>query len=494
MQTSSHRAIKPVIFKKLPAAVLAILLTVFFVGPLQAQEKAIESLRETGKAFASVAKKVSPAVVFIRVEKEVSAQQMPQFPAPFGDDFFRRFFGQPLPKGHPRPFQPAPKRRQMGQGSGFIVTSDGYLLTNNHVVADADKVTVTLVDGRKFTAKIVGTDPRSDVAVIKIDAKNLPVLPLGDSDKLQVGEWVIAVGNPFGLSHTITAGIVSAKGRSSVGISDYENFIQTDAAINPGNSGGPLVNLDGQAVGMNTAIFSRSGGYMGIGFAIPINMIKVIFDQLVKTGHVTRGYLGIMIQDLTPELAKSFDLKDNQGVLVAQVTKDSPAEKAGLKQGDVIIEFAGQPVKKIGPFRNRVALKAPGSKQTIVVLRDGKRKELAVTIGKLPDKGGSKTAKSGPAAEKLEKLGLTVQKLTPELAKQFGYKGRSGVLVSEVQPDSPAANAGIRRGVLIEEINRQPVKSVDEFERIVAKAHKNGTILLLVREGEYSHYVALSLD
>jgi len=494
MQTPSHHAVKPLNFKKMPAAMLAILLTVFLAVPLQAQEKAIESLRETGKAFASVAKKVSPAVVFIQVEKEVSAQQMPQFPAPFGDDFFRRFFGQPLPKGHPRPMQPAPKRRSMGQGSGFIVTPDGYLLTNNHVVANADKVTVTLVDGRKFTAKTVGTDPRSDVAVIKIDAKDLPVLPLGNSDKLQVGEWVIAVGNPFGLSHTITAGIVSAKGRSSVGISDYENFIQTDAAINPGNSGGPLVNLDGQAIGMNTAIFSRSGGYMGIGFAIPINMIKVIFDQLVKTGHVTRGYLGIMIQNLTPELAKSFDLKDNQGVLVAQVTKDSPAEKAGLKQGDVIVEFAGQPVKKIGSFRNRVALKAPGSKQTIVVLRDGKRRELTVTIGKLPEKGGSEAAKNGPASEKLEKLGLTVQKLTPELAEQFGYKGRSGVLVSEVQPDSPAANAGIRRGVLIEEVNRQPVKSVDEFERIVAKTRKNGTILLLVREGEYSHYVALSLD
>ncbi len=494
MQTSIRHYVKPVVLRKLPAAVLAILLAVALAAPLQAQEKAIESLRETGKAFASVAKKVSPAVVFIQVEKEVSAQQMPQFPAPFGDDFFRRFFGQPLPKGHPRPFQPAPKRRSVGQGSGFIVTSDGYILTNNHVVADADKVTVTLVDGRKFTAKTVGTDPRSDVAVIKIEAKDLPVLPLGDSDKLQVGEWVIAVGNPFGLSHTITAGIVSAKGRSSVGISDYENFIQTDAAINPGNSGGPLVNLDGQAIGMNTAIFSRSGGYMGIGFAIPINMIKVIFDQLVKTGHVTRGYLGIMIQDLTPELAKSFGLEDSQGVLVADVSKDSPAEKAGLKQGDVIVEFAGQPVKKVGPFRNRVALKVPGSKQSIVVLRDGKRKELSVIIGKLPEKAGAEKASSGPASEKLEKLGLTVQKLTPELAEQFGYKGKTGVLVSEVQPDSPAANAGIRRGVLIEEVNRQPVKSVEEFERIIEKVQKKGTILLLVREGQYSHYVALSLD
>jgi serine protease Do len=473
--------------------VLVFLLAALSLLPFSAfgQEAAIESLRQTGEAFRAVAKKVSPAVVFVKVEKIVKDQPAGEFPfpfgdhGPFGDDFFRRFFGIPMPQGPGQ--EERPPQRMLGQGSGFIVTPDGYILTNNHVVGEADKVTVQLEDGREFTAKVIGADPRSDVAVIKIDADRLPVLPLGDSDALAVGDWVLAVGNPFGLSHTITAGIVSAKGRSSVGIADYENFIQTDAAINPGNSGGPLVDLDGKAVGMNTAIFSRSGGYMGIGFAIPINMVVSIRDQLIEHGSVTRGYLGVTIQDLTPELARGFGMEGQKGALVAAVSEGSPAEKAGLKRGDVIVEFAGKPVTDIGDFRNRVAMMAPGTREKITVVRLGKRQSLEVGIGKLPEEkeGGGKEP---PAAAE---LGLTVQPLTPELAQQLGYVGESGVVVSRVAPGSVAAEAGIRPGTLIQEVNRTPVKDPNEFRKAVARTPKDGNVLLLVRQGDTTIYLAL---
>ena len=482
------------IMRPITAAFLLAFLLVPFSA--QAQDHGIESLRQTGKAFAAVAREASPAVVFIQVEKIVQQQPAVQFfspfgeGSPFGDDFSRRFFGAPQP-GQPKQFRQAPQQqRVVGQGSGFIISKDGYILTNNHVVGDADKVTVKLQDGREFTAKTIGADPHSDVAVIKIDDKNLPVLPLGDSDAIEVGEWVVAIGNPFGLSHTLTVGVVSAKGRSSVGIADYENFIQTDAAINPGNSGGPLIDLDGRVVGMNTAIFSRSGGYMGIGFAIPINMAKAIKDQLIQTGSVTRGYLGIVIQDLTPELAKSFGLKDHQGILVAQVSEDSPAEKAGLKQGDVIVEFDGKPVEKVGPFRNHIALKAPDSKEKITVLRNGERKTLSITIGKLPD--GELAAVGTPHS--LEKLGLTVQTLTPDLARQFGFQGEKGVVVTQVTPGSAAALAGINPGAVILEVNRKPVSNTEEFKRAVAQTPEKGAVLLLIKDGQYSRYVAVKAE
>ena len=329
-----------------------------FVVNASAQDAGIENLRETGKAFRSVAKKVSPAVVFIKVEKEIEQPGMGNNPfegSPFGDEFFRRFFGQMPQQRSPHQQQPQ-KRHSMGQGSGFIISADGYIMTNNHVVGDADKVSVQLLDGREYDAKIIGTDPPSDVALIKIDAdEKLPFLKLGNSDKLEVGDWVLAFGNPFGLSHTLTAGIVSAKGRSGIGLNDFENFIQTDAAINPGNSGGPLVNLDGEVIGMNSAIYTRSGGYMGIGFAIPINMAKDIYQQLVEHGSVTRGRLGVLIQDLNKELAESFDIDQREGILIAQVMEDSPAEKAGLKQGDIILQLM---VKKLIGLRNS-AIRSP---------------------------------------------------------------------------------------------------------------------------------------
>ena len=325
-----------------------------------ASDGAVENLRQTGKAFASVARTVSPSVVFIQVEIKASAA-FTQFSSPFneelpfGDDFFKRFFGDQfrgIPRT-PRPNKPQDEHRAVEQGSGFVIAAKDrllsdktYILTNNHVVENTDKIRVRFQDGREFDAKITGRDPQSDIAVIEIKAGGIPALLMADSSKLEVGEWVIAIGNPFGLSHTLTVGVVSAKGRTSIGINDYEDFIQTDAAINPGNSGGLLLNLDGEVVGINTAIFSRSGGYMGVGFAIPSNLAKGIANQLIEHGDVTRGHLGIVVQQLTPDLAESFDIKTNQGILVAQVSKNSPAEKAGLHQGDIILNFQGDPSKR----------------------------------------------------------------------------------------------------------------------------------------------------
>ena len=460
-----------------------------FVAAAAAQDAGIESLRESGRAFRSVAKQVSPAIAFIQVEKEVSqqSQRNPFEGTPFGDEFLRRFFGEP----YQRSPQETPKRRASGQGSGFLISDDGYIMTNNHVVGGADKVTVQLLDGREYDAKIIGTDPPTDVALIKIEAdEKLPYLKLGNSDQLEVGDWVLAFGNPFGLSHTLTAGIVSAKGRSGIGLNDYENFIQTDAAINPGNSGGPLVNLEGEVVGMNTAIFSRSGGYMGIGFAIPINMAERIRSQLIENGSVQRGRIGVYIQDLDKDLAESFGLDQRSGILIAQVMDDSPAQKAGLKQGDIVLELNGDKVSKVANFRNRVSLTAPGTKIKLLVLRDGDKKTLQVEVGALDDVTNTASAE---ATDQLPKLGMTLQKLTPELAEQLGYENAQGVVVTNVDTDSLAARAGIRRGDLIEEVNRSPVSSPDQVKKLITESSKK-TVLLLVRQGEASRYLALKLD
>jgi len=471
--------------------------------PAHGLDAGVENLRQTGKAFAAVAREVSPAVVFIQVEGKASGADVVPFSSPFGeewpfgDDFFRRFFGDEFPGFPPLPHQKAPQgeRRVMGQGSGFVFKTDKgllsdktYILTNNHVVANADKIRVQFKDGKQFNAKVTGRDPQSDVAVIEIKAGGLSALPFADSAQLEVGEWVVAIGNPFGLNHTLTAGVVSAKGRTSVGINDYEDFIQTDAAINPGNSGGPLVNLNGEVVGINTAIFSRSGGYMGIGFAIPSNLARNIADQLIDHGEVTRGYLGIVIQNLTAELAESFDVKPGKGILVAQVSEDSPAQKAGLRQGDVIVKFRGKSVGEVGDFRNRVALTAPGRKVELTVLRDGKEKNLKVTIGKLTK---DTLAAEGPAQSAGE-IGLTVQTLTPELAQQFDAKPGEGVVVTAVQPGSTAARAGIEVGSIILQVNRKPTKSADEFQRAVKASASDKRILMLIRKGDMQRYVALS--
>ncbi len=484
-----------------------VLLTLVLLMPVDLfaqQGNGVESLRQTSKAFAEVARKVSPSVVLIQVERETEAMQMQPFGFPFGngdgdnfpfgDEFFRRFFGDRLPDS-PRHNAPGKKqqgkqRSVVGQGSGFVFTANNkktYILTNNHVVEGNDKISVKFLDGREFEAKIKGTDPKSDIAVIEIEASGLPAVQIGDYSQLEVGEWVVAIGNPFGLSHTLTVGVVSAKGRTSLGINDYEDFIQTDAAINPGNSGGPLVNLDGEVIGMNTAIFSRSGGYMGIGFAIPINLVQRIANQLIEKGEVVRGYLGIMIQPLTADLAKSFELKNEKGILIAQVTKNSPADKAGLKAGDVIVNFQGRPVSEVGDFRNQVAMEQPGSKVEFDIIRDGKQRSVTVKIDKLTDNKLA-TQESSQASEK---LGLAVQTITADLAKQLGIKAGKGVVVTEVAPGSVAMMAGISRGSVILEVNRKAVNTAAEFDQAV-KSSANNKVLLLVRDDEVSRYVVLS--
>jgi len=480
-----------------------LLLLWVFALPAYGQESGVENLRQTSKAFASIARKVSPSVVFIQVESSIKNPTM-QFSSPFaspgdpfGDDLFKRFFGDQfpnIPQTPRRRGEPQPRQRAIGQGSGFVFKVDSgflsektYILTNNHVVEHADKIRVKFKNGKEYDAKVTGTDPKSDVAVIEIKADDFPALPLGDSTRLEVGEWVVAIGNPFGLNNTLTVGVVSAKGRTSIGINDYEDFIQTDAAINPGNSGGPLVNLDGQVVGINTAIFSRSGGYMGIGFAIPIDLAKAIGEQLIDKGEVVRGHLGVVIQPLTDALAKSFGIKQ-EGILVAQVAEDSPAEKAGLQQGDIIIAYRGRKVKSVGEFRNHIALTAPGSQAELTVLRDGKRKTLAVKIGK---QAKNMEVASGPALSS-EEIGMTVQSITPQLAEQFNIKKGEAVVVTNVQPDSIAAMAGIELGSVILQVNRKPVNNAAEFERAIKESSAAKRVLLLVRSGDFQRYVALN--
>ncbi len=359
-------------------------------------------------------------------------------------------------------------RRRSSLGSGVIIDEEGYIVTNHHVVENADKLVVKLENEKEFEAELVGTDEKTDLAVIKIDPKGekLKAAKLGDSDALKVGEWVIAIGNPFGLDHTVTAGIVSAKGRRlpRPDSSPYDNFIQTDAAINPGNSGGPLVNLRGEVVGINTAIYSRSGGNIGIGFAIPANMVREIVPQLKETGHVTRGWLGVMIQPVTRDIAKALDLPEAKGALVASVLPDSPAERAGIKRGDVIVEFDGHDVPKSEDLPSIVAGTPPGKKVEVVVIRDGKRKSIEVEIGKLEEtEAGGRPVKAG-------KLGLVVENITPEVAKELGLgKDVKGVVVSSVRRGSPAAEAGIRPGDVIEQVGREPVTNVAEFRKRIAE-------------------------
>ncbi len=489
--------------KTIPMARTILLLLVFLVSPVWALDGGVESLRQTSKAFASVAREVSPSVVFVHVEGKASGSTITRFSSPFGkqwpfeDDLFKRFFGDQLPgmPKLPEPDTPGRERRAIGQGSGFVfATKDGllsdktYIVTNNHVVEAADRIRVKFQDGREFDAEITGRDPQSDVAVIEIEASGLPALAWGDSSQLEVGEWVVAIGNPFGLRHTLTVGVVSAKGRTGVGINDYEDFIQTDAAINPGNSGGPLVNLDGEVVGINTAIFSRSGGYMGVGFAIPSNLANTIAAQLIDQGKVTRGYLGVVIQQLTPDLAESFEIEPGQGILIAQVSEDSPAEKAGLRQGDVIVAYRGQPVKEIGSFRNRVSLTPPGSTESLTILRGGKRSTLDVTIGELTE---DKLIAQGPA-QRTEEIGLTVQTLTPQLAEQFDAEPGKGVIVTQVRPGSIAAMAGIETGSVVLQVNRKAVTSAAEFARAVQEGAKEKRVLLLIRKDEMQRYVVLN--
>ncbi len=452
-------------------------------------EEDLALLNSSAKAFSSVVKKAGPAVVHVGVEKTGKNAGMGQLPSDlFSDPLFERFFGPQFK--HPRmPKQDKRSFKQQAAGSGFIISSDGYILTNNHVVEDTDKITVRLADEREFTAKVIGTDPQSDVAIIKIDGTNLPVLPLGNSDALEVGEWVIAIGSPFELNQTVTVGVVSAKGRNRMGITDYENFIQTDAAINPGNSGGPLLNIHGEAVGMNTAIFSRSGGYMGIGFAIPINMAKSIEQQLRTSGKVTRGWLGVVIQDVNEELAKSFGGNKSGGALVSEVSDGSPAKKSGLLQGDIITAINGAAIIDVADLRNKIAMIPPNTDMTLRILREGKEKDLVVTVGEQPADMASIAKKM--TGTTLNELGLSLQDLTAEVAEQFGYSKDQGVLISDVEADSPAAQLGLQAGQLVEEVNRTRVHNLKELQLALKKSDNPKQILLRVRSGDHSQYVVL---
>ncbi len=414
-----------------------------------------------------------PAVVNIYTEKKVKIDTGPFFPF-FNDPFFRRFFGD-------RFFFQMPREQiQRSLGSGVIVREDGYILTNNHVIKEADKIKVSLLDKRGFSAKVIGTDPKTDLALLKIDADNLPVLPLGDSDQLEIGQFVLAIGNPFGLSGTVTMGIVSAKGRANLRIADYEDFIQTDAAINPGNSGGALINLKGELVGINTAIFSRSGGYMGIGFAIPSNMAKAVMESLLKYGKVVRGWLGVSIQELTPELKKSFDYQGT-GVLVAEVLPETPAEKAGIKPGDIIVEYNGEKIESVFQLKNLVAETHPGTEAEIKIFREGKYLTLKTKIAELKESSPAiSSAPSSPSA----RLGMEVSELTPELRKSYNLPaGLEGVMITALEPGGRAERAGLKIGDVILKVNRTRVRTARDFWKAAEASGKNQILLWVWREG-----------
>src|SRR5216683_248960 len=435
-------------------------------------------------AFASVADRVTPSVVNVSVKpKKVPPGE--GGPAPEGEQRFREFFGQEF---YDRFFKRrAPREETRAAGSGVIVDARGYVLTNAHVVESAADIEVRLSDDRKFAATLVGSDPKTDLAVVKIDpgAAALPPALLGDSDTLRTGQWAIAIGNPFGLDRTVTVGIISATGRTRVGVATYEAFIQTDASINPGNSGGPLLNLDGRVIGINTAIVSSG---QGIGFAIPITMARDIMTQLIARGRVVRGWLGVVIQDLTPELAASFGVKEDAGVLVAEVMKDGPAAAAGLKPGDVITGFGGSPIKDVTDLQKRVAAVEPGRPAPITVMRDHKPLGLSVKLGEQPTDEALAAAESGE-----DVLGLVVEPLTPETARQNRLSARSGLLVTEVAPGSPGAEAGIKPGDAIVEVNRRPVADAAAFKQIAAALKPGESVpVYLQRGGGRNEYVMLT--
>ncbi len=450
----------------------------------QDHEQSVAGLRNLSKAFAAIYQKTSPAVVGIKAERKVAASTTPYDQLPNGD-LFEFFFRRQNPQQERTPRR---EYSQTAQGSGFIISSDGYILTNNHLVGEAKKVEVELEDERNFTAKIVGSDPESDVAVIKIDAKDLPYLELANSDNLEVGEWVVAIGSPFGLKSTLTAGIVSATGRSNVGLTTYENFIQTDAAINFGNSGGPLINLDGKAVGINSAILGPSGN-IGIGFAIPMNMAKNIFEQLRDTGEIVRGFLGVLPQDIDSEMAGMFGLDNGKGVAITEVTPESAADKAGFKRYDVVLEIDHKAVNTASEFRSRIARYKPGEKVDITVWRDGEKKTLTPTLDKRPS---PKELAKGTVEPGID-LGFTVQDLDEEIAKGLGFENETGVVVDAVDSGSPAEKAGIAPGTLIKEVNRKPVKTVREFNRAISDAKDAGKVMLLVKREETTFFVLLPI-
>ena len=463
---------------------LIILLALWTIGvrPTPAPAYAASACPDS---FSELVKKASPSVVNINTVKVIRGRG--QMPLPFGPndpfkDFFDRFFRDQMPKDY----------KQQSLGSGFIIDKEGYILTNNHVVEKSDEIKVRLADDREFPAKIVGRDPKTDLALIKLDtdqALDLTPLPLGDSDALEVGDWVIAIGNPFGLGHTVTAGIVSAKYRH-IGAGAYDSFIQTDASINPGNSGGPLLNRAGEAVGINSAIFSQSGGSIGIGFAIPVKMAKDLLPQL-KKGKVTRGWLGVVVQKITPELKEKMKLKDEKGALVADVNSGGPADKAGIKRGDVIVNFDGKEIRDTGDLPYVVASTPVGKSANVDIIRKGQKKTIQVKIGELKEQ---KEAQETTPAESKPSLGMTVEEVSPELAKSYGLSESSGLVVTQVAEGSPAQEAGIRPGDMILEMDQEPMKDIATLEKKVEGYKKGDTALLLIKRRTATLYLTLKVS
>ena len=448
-------------------------------------EADLKAARALGDAFASVAERVKPAVVSIHSTKTVKLRRF-DLRLPFGDDSpLREFFND---DNSGNPFRSPPreyKYHQGGLGSGMIIDKEGHILTNNHVVNDVDQINVTLADKRSFEAEITGTDPRTDLAIIKLKGdlpRDLPVVELGDSGSSRVGEWVLAIGAPFGYEQTVTAGIISAKGRANVANSDMlQDFLQTDTAINPGNSGGPLVNLDGKVIGLNTIIATSIGQSAGVGFAVPINMAKQILPTLVKGGKVSRGMLGVVIQDLTEDLARQFKVSGVKGALVTQVAAGSAAAKAGIKVSDVITRYDGKPVEGVSQFRNLVAATPPAAKVEIVLLRDGKETSVHAQLGELaPEPSVAATSEKANGGNV---LGLSVEPLTPAIARQNGYGDSQGVVVTEVEEGSAAAAAGIQVGDLVIEVNRLKTATMAEYQQALANVKDTVLVLLKTQDG-----------
>lgn len=442
--------------------------------PVYVSQAAAESARSaTGMGFASVLEPALPAVVSVTSSRLVNVPQVPFFNNPF----FQQFFGGQLPRG-------PQQQRESGLGSGVIISPDGYILTNNHVVEKATEIKVFLRDKREFAGKVVGTDPKTDIAVIKIAATGLPTIRLGNSSKLQVGDYAFAIGNPFGVGETATMGIISATGRNGLDIEDYEDFIQTDASINPGNSGGALLDAHGDLIGINTAILSGgSGGNQGIGFAIPINMAKYVMEQILQHGKVVRGYMGVGIQEVTPDLAKAFKVTPEKGALVGSVQANSPGAKAGLQRGDVIEELNGQPVSGPNDLRLKIGSMAPGTTVHLKVNHSGETKDVSVTLAEMPS--GKNAANTQGQSETSPMRGVQVDELTNDIRQQLGLNSNvKGVVITDVPDGSPAADAGLQRGDVVEQINRQPVNSVADYRRLVNDAGNNSLVLLVNRGGD----------
>ncbi len=439
---------------------------------------AVTSIPEDTNVIADIVEKVTPAIV------NIDTLKMATYSSPFApflnDPFFRKFFEGMIPEERQVPVK--------GLGTGFVFRSDGYILTNAHVVSGADEIKVTFLDGREFEGKVVGSDTLTDIAVVKIDAQGLPTIPLGDSDTARVGEWVVAIGNPYGLSHTVTVGVLSAKGRPiAAGDSgqEYENFLQTDAAINPGNSGGPLISLNGEAIGINTAILPYA---QGIGFAIPINMAKSILDELITEGKVVRAWLGVVIQNLTPEIAEKFGLEEAKGALVADISPDSPAEKAGIKRGDVILKVDEVETPDISTLQQTIRSHHPGDVVNVEIWRDGKTITLKVTLAELEE-----STSVLPVPEKID-LGMEVEEITSDLADRYALREKSGVVIVGIKAGGPADDAGLRPGDVILEVNRKEIKNLDDWKAAINEIEPEETILLLISRGGQTYFVPLKAE